>query len=122
MGKVPKPHYRIAVNLPTGPDKVDNVIKATFAEIERMKTQGPLTSDLNKVKESWLQEHRKSLRENGYWLGRLQTSLLQGTDPVTLLAYEAQVKALTPDDLKNAARRYFNMQNYVQLVLYPEKK
>ncbi len=121
IGKVPKPHYRIAVNLPTGPDKVDKVIAATFAEIERMKTQGPAAADLNKVKESWLQEHRKSLRENAYWMGRLQTSLLQGTDPATVLAYEAQVKALTPEDLKKAARRYFNMQNYVQVVLYPEK-
>ena len=122
IGKVPKPHYRVAVNLPTGPDKVEKVIAATFAEIERMKTQGPSAVDLNKVKQSWLQEHRKSLRENGYWIGRLQTSLLQGTDPATLLAYEAQVNALTPDDLKTAARHYFNLQNYVQLVQYPEKK
>ncbi|WP_426107315.1 M16 family metallopeptidase [Massilia sp. TSP1-1-2] len=122
IGKVPKPHYRIAVNLPTGPDKVEKVIAAAFAEIERMKTQGPSTSDLNKVKQGWLQDHRKALRENGYWLGRLQTSLLQGSDPATLLAYEAQVQALTPEDLKQAARRYFNLQNYVQLVQYPEKK
>jgi zinc protease len=122
IGKVPRPHYRIAVNLPTGPDKVDKVIAATFAEIERMKTQGPSATDLNKVKENWLQNHRKSLRENGYWMGRLQSSVLTGTDPGTLLNYEAQVKALTPDDLKTAARRYFNTQNYLQLVLYPEKK
>ncbi len=122
IGKVPKGHYRIAVNLPTGPDKVDKVITTTFAEIERMKTQGPSAADLNKVKENWLQNHRKSLRENGYWMSRLQTSILTGTDPATLLSYESQVKALTPDDLKKAARRYFNMHNYVQLVQYPEKK
>lgn len=122
IGKVPKPHYRIAVNLPTGPDKVEQVIAATLAEIERMKTAGPSAKDLNKVKENWLQNHRKSLRENGYWLGRLQSSLLQGTDPGTVLDYEAQVKSLTPEDMKQAARRYFNLQNYVQLVLYPEKK
>jgi zinc protease len=122
IGKVPKPHYRIAVNLPTGPENVDKVIAATFAEIERIKTQGPSAADLNKIKQGWLQNHRKSLRENGYWLGRLQTSLLAGTDPATVLNYEAQVKALTPEDLKKAARRYFNTQNYVQLVLYPEKK
>jgi zinc protease len=122
IGKVPKPHYRIAVNLPTGPDKVDKVIGATFAEIERMKSQGPSVANLNKVKENWLQNHRKSLRENGYWMGRLQTSLLQGTDPATLLSYEAQVRAITPEELKLAARKYFNAQNYVQLVQYPEKK
>jgi zinc protease len=28
---------------------------------------------------------------------------------------------ITPDDVKEAARRYLNKENYVQVVLYPEK-
>ena len=122
MSKIPRQRYTITANLPTGPDKVDKVIAATFAEIERMKSEGPTLADLNKVKQNWLQNHQKALRENGYWLGQLQQSLLQGTDPAELLDYEKRVNALTTDDLKAAARRYFDMNNYVQMVLYPEKK
>ena len=120
LSKIPRPRYLVTATLPTGPDKVDKVIAATFAEIERMKTQGPSLADLNKVKQNWLQNHRKNMRENGYWLGHLQTALLQGSDPAELLAFEKRVNALTPDDLKEAARRYFDMKNYVQVVLYPE--
>lgn len=122
IGRIPTPHYRIGVNLPTSPASVDKVIAATFAEIERMKTQGPSAADLNKVKQNWLQNHRNALRENGYWMSRLQAAVLLGTDPASVLAYDAQVKALTVEDLRQAARRYFDMQNYVQVVLYPEKK
>lgn len=120
LSKYPKPRYVITATLPTGPDKVDKVIAATFAEIERMKAQGPSQADLNKVKQNWLQNHRKAMRENGYWLGQLQTALLHGSDPAEILAFEKRVNAMTPDDLRQAARRYFDMKNYVQVVLYPE--
>lgn len=122
LTKIPQPRYLITANLPTGPDKVDKVIAATFAEIERMKTHGPSVADLNKVKQNWLENHKKSMRENGYWMGHLQTAVLQKSDPNALLTFEKRVNALTPDDLKAAARRYFDMKNYVQVVLYPEKK
>jgi zinc protease len=62
------------------------------------------------------------LRENGYWLSHLQGALTEGTDPASILTFEKQIDALTADDIKAAARRYFDMQNYVQVVLYPEKE
>ena len=121
LNKIPSPHYNISVSLPTGPANVDKLLAAAFAEIERMKTQGPDAADLVKVKQNWLQRHQKSMRENGYWLGRLQSAVLQETDPATILVYEKRVNDISADDLKDAAKRYFNMNNYVQVVLYPEK-
>jgi zinc protease len=122
LSKIPTPRYAITATLPTGPENVDKVVAALFAEIERMKTEGPSQADLNKVRQNWLQRHQKATRENGYWLGALEMANLQGTDPAEMLTYEKRVNALTTDDLKNAARRYFDMKNYVQLVLYPEAK
>lgn len=73
------------------------------------------------MKSNWIQNHRRSLRENGYWLGHLQTALSEGTDPGAILQVEKQVQALSAEDIRIAARRYFNEQNYVQVVLNPEK-
>ena len=83
LSRVPYGHFTIGVSLPTGPANVDKVIAATFAEIAQMKEQGPSAADLEKVKQNWIQVHRKSLRENGYWLGHLQSAVLNGTDPAT---------------------------------------
>ena len=121
LARYPYQHYLLGISLPTGPDKVDQVIAATLAEIARMKDKGPDLADLNKVKQNWRQGQLKSLRENGYWLGRLQNALLQGSDPADILLYDKQVAAITPADLQRAAKRYFDMKNYVQVVLYPEK-
>jgi zinc protease len=122
LNRIPYGHFTIGVSLPTGPANVDKVIAATFAEIAQMKEQGPSAADLEKVKQNWIQVHRKSLRENGYWLRHLQSAVLNGTDPATILTYEQRVAAITAQDLKDAAARYFNLENYVQVVLYPEKK
>ncbi len=122
LGHIPYDNYHIGANLPTGPANVDKVIAALFAEIARIKEQGPEAGELAKVKENWLQSYQKGMRDNGYWLGRLQESVLLGTDPATILHFEKMVAAISADDVKAAAQHYFNTQNYVQVVLYPENK
>jgi zinc protease len=122
MSKIPYGHYSIGATLPTGPANVNKVLDATFAEIERIRRDGPDAADLAKVKRNWLESHRKSLRENGYWLAHLQSALTEGTDPAAILSFDKQVEALSGADIKAAAQRYFNTDNYVQVVLYPEKE
>ena len=122
LGRIPYGNYTLSVNLPTGPENVDKVLAATFAEFERLKREGPQAADLAKVKQNWIQNHRKALRENGYWLGRIQSALMDGTDPAALLTHEERVNALSAAEVQEAARRYLNTENYVQVVLYPEKK
>lgn len=122
LSKFPYDHYTISATLPTGPEKVNDVIAATFAVIDSMKNDGPLVADLDKVKQNWIKGWQKSLRENSYWLNRLQGSVLQGADPASILTYQRRVNALTPADVQQAAQKYFNLNNYVQVVLYPEKQ
>jgi zinc protease len=120
MTRIPYGHYSIGVTLPTGPENVDRVIAATFAEIERMKARGPDDGELDKVKRNWLQGYRKALRENGFWIGQLQSALTEGSDPALILSFEKQVDAISAEEVQAAARRYFNTGNYVQVVLNPE--
>jgi zinc protease len=121
LARIPYPHYAIGATLPTAPDHVDQVIAALFGEIDRIQTAGPVQSDLDKVKRNWVEGYRKSMRENGYWLGRLQATLTDNIDPATILTFEQEIAKLTTGDIKAAAEKYFNKGNYVQVVLNPEK-
>ncbi|MGK5071578.1 M16 family metallopeptidase [Janthinobacterium sp. ZB1P44] len=122
MGQHPYGHYSVALNLPTGPENVDKVIAAAFAEISKMKADGPSAADLEKVKLNWITRQQKSLRENNYWMNQLMGSVTQGRDPAHILRYEQRVRAITPQAVKLAAQRYLDLHNYVQVVLYPERK
>lgn len=119
--RIPYPNYNIGISLPCGPENVAKVIAAMFGEIEKIKQEGPQAADLNKVKQNWIKERQIALRTNNLWLQYLQDSTLYGYDPALILSYDKRVDALTSGELQEAAKRYFNMENYVQAVLYPEK-
>lgn len=119
--RTPYQHYLLSLNLPCAPENVDKVIAAAFGEIQKIQDAGVDPADWAKVRQNWLTTHRKNLRENSYWLRRLESATLYGTDPATILNYEKEVTAITPADLQAAARRYLRRDNYVQVVLYPEK-
>ena len=121
ISRIPYGSYSLSLTLPTGPESVDKVLGATFEEFERLKREGPTAADLEKVKQNWNQNYRRALRENGFWLGRIQSSLMDGTDPRSILTHEARVAALSAAEVQEAARRYLDNNNYVQVVLYPQK-
>ena len=118
--RIPYQHYRIGANLPTGPEKVDTMVAALFAEIERLKKDGPDPADLEKVKSHWRQSWPQLLQNNAYWLGVLNGAALYGDDPQRLLVRQARADAITVEDVRQAARRYFDTANYVQVVLNPQ--
>ncbi|MCS0810267.1 insulinase family protein [Massilia agilis] len=119
--KIPYEHYVISGLIPTGPEKMDKVVAALFEQIERLKTTGPDEAELAKVKTNWRQRNQRSLRENVYWMQRLQVSVLDGTDPGRILKVMDDVDAMTAADIRAAAQRYFKTDNYVQVVLNPER-
>jgi zinc protease len=119
IARVPYEHYMINASLPTAPENVERLTKALFAEIERIKREGPEQDDLDKVKRSWAQSWARSLQTNAFWAAALGGAELYGTDPRRLLDQMQRVGALSTDDIKRAAQRYFDTENVVQVVLNP---
>ncbi|MGW8393371.1 M16 family metallopeptidase [Pseudoduganella sp. HUAS MS19] len=119
MALHPYANYSINIGLPTAPENVDKAIEATFAEVRKLQEQGPEQADLAKVKENWSSNYRKALRENGWWIANLQQSLVNRTDPRLLLRQNELIASLTVADVQAAARRYFDFNNYVQVVMHP---
>jgi len=121
LSKNPYNNYSVGVSLPCGPENVDQLIKATLAEIDKIKTEGPKVDDLNKVKETWRQQYDVNIKDNLFWSRQLIQSVETGISPENMLSYLDRIAALTPKDVKDAANKYLDMKNYVQVVLYPEK-
>ena len=119
--RVPYQNYRLSLSFPCGPENVDKVVAAAFAEIAKIKQDGPTLEELNKVKLNWVTNQKIALRTNEQWLSYLQDATLFNTDPADILTLEQRTNALTLDDIKQAANRYLNTENYVQAVLYPEQ-
>lgn len=121
LNKNPYPNYSINLSIPCGPENVDKLIAAALAEIQKIKDAGPTPEDLNKVKETFTKKQQENLKENSYWLNALQRSAELGTNPSSILTVEKRINEVTAKELQERARKYFQMNNYFQAVLYPEK-
>ena len=121
INRIPYGNYRISVSLPCAPENVEKVIAAVFAEIEKIKNEGPQLIDVDKVKQNWTKQYQISMRTNYKWLASLKDSVLYGTNPADILAEEKRINAIQPLEIKASANRYFTTSNYVQAVMYPEK-
>jgi zinc protease len=121
IAKNPYSNYSVYVSFPCGPENVDKLINATWGEIKKMKTNGPSEADLNKVKETLTKQYLENLKDNNYWLNKLQQTIELGSNPADILTAEKRIAAITTKDVKEAANKYLNDKNYVQVVLFPEK-
>jgi zinc protease len=120
--RTPYGNYRISVTLPCAPENARKVVQAMFAEIANMQQEGPRPQDLEKVKQTWLEEHNVAMRMNGTWAANIKDAALYGTDPAAFLQDAQVVSATTAADIKAAALRYLNTGNYLQAIMYPARK
>jgi zinc protease len=120
ISKNPYGNYTISASVPCGPENVEKLIKATWEEINKVKA-APSDVDLNKVKETLKNQVKESMKDNGYWRGKMQQWVELGTNPDDILTTEKRIDAVTVKDIQATANKYFNEKNYLQVVLYPEK-
>jgi zinc protease len=121
LNKNPYNNYSLVISMPCGPENVDKLVKATFDEIQKVKEKGCVEADLNKVKETWRKQYQENIKDNSFWAKQLQAYLESGSNNTEILSYEKRVEALTTNDIKETANKYFDLSNYVLVILYPEK-
>jgi zinc protease len=118
--RIPRPEYAVSIAFGSSPERAEQLTKAVFAQIDSLKAKGATAEDVAKVKETQLRSRETSLKQNGYWLGQLAAYDQNGEDPRGILEYDRRIATLTPAMVREAANRYLNVNNYVQMRLYPE--
>jgi zinc protease len=121
LSKVPYASYNLTAVLPTGPEKVDTLIKALNTEIKKMQKNGPGQELLDKVKKQWLEAHREELKSNNAWAGALMASKVEGSNFDRFVNYEKYVNKLTPKDIQAVAQQLLSGKNMITAMQMPEK-
>ncbi|NKB69966.1 MAG: insulinase family protein [Candidatus Latescibacteria bacterium] len=116
----PREEYTMSIAFGCEPERVEELTGVAFAQIDSLQRFGPDLEDIDNIKEMHRRRRQVQLKENGFWLGALESSYFHGLDPRRILQYEAVVDSLHADEIQAAAKRYFNRQRYVRVVLYPE--
>lgn len=107
------------------PDKSADIEKAALDIINGYINNGPDATTLGKVQEQMVINRESAMQNNGFWMGQISASykLNESRDHNgSLEEYGRRVKAVSANDIKNLAKKYFNMKNYVVMNLKPEAK
>ena len=119
--RVPHPEYMLRVDFESSPENVETLTKTVLALIDTIKARGPSATDVEKVKEQIIRARETEVRTNAYWANNIASRDQAGEDVTGLLeAYDRMVRSLTPAQVQQAARLYFDTRNYARFVLLPE--
>jgi len=122
MSHYPDEEYRVAISFGCAPERVEELTSAVFTQIDSLKTFGTTDEYLTKVRETHRRKRETDLRENSFWLSVLRFYYYHNEDPLTLLEFDEKVENLSLDAIQKTAQQYFNMDNYVKVVLYPKEE
>jgi zinc protease len=119
FGKIPVGEYAVRVGIGCAPHEMPLVEHTLDEIVKALQTNGATPAELEKVTRTWLNEHDARTKTNEYWSARLRDRALdpelddEGSD------YVAQVKALGPADVREAARTYTDRARRTRLALIP---
>ena len=113
---------RIAITFGGAPDKIDGMVERMMKEVQRLQQEGPSEDLTTRAKETARREYETARKQNGYWLGRLQSARLLDRDPNLILTREQRIDAITPQNVHEMFKKYFPMDRYTVVTLVPEKQ
>jgi zinc protease len=111
----------IGISFGGAPEKIDSMVERVMKEVQRLQQEGPSADLTGRAKETARRAYETSRRQNGYWLGRLQSAKILGRDPALILTREARIDAITPENVHEMFKRYFPMDRYTVVTLEPEQ-
>jgi len=120
--KYPENRYSFSIAFGCSPDNVEKLISSALDEIKKIRDNGALQVDVEKVQAEERRVTEVQLKENGFWLGYLNGQFQNDENPEQILTYQEDLKKITPEALKVAANKFLSGDNFVRLVLYPDKK
>lgn len=121
VDKYPTAHYYFTISFNCAKANVDKLINAALEEVNAVKNNGATADDIAKFKSEEQRQEELSIRENGFWLNYLANRLKYGEDVAQLLTDKERLNNVTVATSKEAAQKYLTGENYIRLVLVPEK-
>ncbi len=116
----PRERYDFGIEFGCAPANVPSLVDGVFSEIRTLRKKGVPPAVVAKIQETQRRARETAVKENEFWLRALKTYSTLGLDPRRILDYDRLVASISPETIRDAARRYLQLDRYVLGVLHPE--
>ncbi len=121
QSKYPYTRSSFSISFPCAPENVDTLSMAAMDELKKIINKGISAEDLEKVKEQQKRKLEVDMKQNRFWMNSLYDAYYLGNNPAEILNKQKQTESLTSKMLQDAAKKYINLNNYIRVVLKPDK-
>ena len=109
----------IEVRFGAAPENLPSMTARVMQEIKRLQQEGPSQDLTDRAKETARRGYETALRQNDYWMGRLQTIRTYNRDPGEILTRGARIDMVTPQVLQSVFKQYFPAERSTTVTLVP---
>jgi zinc protease len=109
----------IQVRFQADPQNLPSMSARVMQEIKRLQAEGPSKDLTDRAKETARRGYETALKQNDYWLGRLQTIKTYNRDPGEILTRVQRIDTITPQVLQSVFKQYFPMDRSTTVTLVP---
>jgi zinc protease len=109
----------IQIRFGAAPENLETMTTRLMKELKRLQDDGPSADFTNRAKETARRNYEVSLKQNDYWLRRLESVHMLGRDPGEILTRNERIDALTPQILQEVFRQYFPLNRSTIVTLVP---
>ncbi len=120
LTREPTERYSTGFAFSCDPANADLLINAGIHEILDLQEKGFKVKNLEKVQEIHLRGYETGLKENGFWLRNLSAAAREDRPFSEILDFPEQVKEYDPEEILEAAKKYFSFDNVVVAKLNPK--
>jgi len=110
---------RIEVRFGAAPDNLEAMTRRVMAEITRLQNEGPSADLTNRARENARRGYETALKQNDYWIARLESIRMFDRDPHEILTRNQRIDSVTPQVLQEVFKKYFPADRSTIVTLVP---
>jgi len=109
----------VEVRFGAAPENIEAMRARVLKEIKRLQAEGPSADLTNRAKENARRGYEVALKQNDYWLRRLESVNMLGRNPAEILTRNERIDAVTPQILQEVFKRSFPLERSTVVTLVP---
>ena len=120
INKYPNEFYFNTIDIVCAPESVDKIVTVTLDLLKDFQNNGCSQKHVLKVKEALRLKHEEEVKTNKYWVNTMNKLNNYHINSQQILSYQEMINSITMDELKNAAKIYYDFNNRIEARFMPE--
>ena len=119
ISRYPENQTIVQIVYDTDPAKMEHLNTIIHKELKDLAVNGPREADFKKVKEFMNKKYSENVKQNGYWLGTLNTYYFYGENNYS--DYLSTLNSITMEDVKEFVKELLAQENEVVVGMMPKE-